>query len=104
MNCSGLRRLCLGCNPIGDDGCVALARALTGPRLFHPSHARGLAVLQLGDTDVGDVGAEALAGALEQGAMPDGLQLWLASTRVSQAGREGLMRASAARRGLRVCW
>lgn len=99
-----LRRLCLGCNPIGDDGCVALARALTGPRLLHPTHARGLAVLQLGDTDVGDVGAEALAGALEQGAMPDGLQLWLASTRVSQAGRAGLMRASAARRGLRVCW
>ena len=97
-----LRRLSLGSKPIGDAGCIAIADALLSPRFF--SSGCGLAVLQLGDTDIGDAGAAALAYALEEGAMPQGLQLWLACTRVSAEGRGMLMMAATQRPSLRVCW
>lgn len=100
-----LRRLCLGSNPIGDEGCVALAAALLhGPRLLTEDRRTGLGVLQLGDTDVGDRGADAIATALDEGAMPQGMQLWLASTRISVEGRARLMLAASPRAALRVCW
>ena len=106
-----LRRLCLGSNPIGDAGCEAIAEVLVTPRLLpcdkpHTSNGErlGLMILQLGDTDIGDAGAAALARALDEGAMPRGLQLWLASTHISQAGRRHLMASASRRDGLRVCW
>ena len=92
-----LRRLCLGANPIGDPGCTALAAAM---RTSLPL----LSILQLGDTDVGDTGAGALAHALDEGGMGDGLQLWLASTRVTPSGRARVMLAASQRASLRVCW
>ena len=92
-----MRRLCLGCNPIGDRGCAALTVALLTPPLS------ALAILQLGDTDVGDVGAGALADALGKGAMAHGIQLWLASTRITHAGRGRIMMA-ASEREMRICW
>ena len=115
-----LRRLSLGSNPIGDEGCAALAYALqTSPRLLvrrsgcnGPADdgdlpVRSLKILQLGDTSVGDAGARALASALEAGAlMPQGVQLWLAATRISEAGRVALMSAASRHWSsqLRVCW
>ena len=71
----------------------------------HASGAlKGLAILQLGDTDISDAGAAALAAALDKGAMPAGVQLWLASTRITVAGRAKIMLAASARATLRVCW
>lgn len=101
-----LRTLCLGSNPIADAGCLALATAMVdSPRLLsRGGRSRGLAILQLGDTDIGDVGAEALSHALDEGAMPEAVQLWLASTRVSPVGRARIMLAASARERLRVCW
>lgn len=100
-----LSTLLLGCNPMGDAGCAALAAALLCPRLLDRSRGRGLAVLSLGDTDVGDAGVEALARALDEGAMPRGMHLWLASVgALSQHTRERILRAASAREGLRVCW
>ena len=94
---SSLRRLCLGANPIGEVGCIELAAAMQ-------SCLPMLSILQLGDTDVGDAGAEALAHALDVGAMPEGVQLWLASTRVTPSGRARVMLAASPRTRLRVCW
>lgn len=110
-----MRSLCLGSNPIGDEGCAALARALqTSSRLLLRSKldatpVRSLKILQLGDTSIGDAGANELARALEAGAMmPHGLQLWLASTRISghgtDAARGVLMGAASRHPSLRVCW
>jgi len=65
---------------------------------------RGLVVLQLGDTAIGDQGARALAAALHAGAMPEGQQLWLASTPMSEVGRAAVQAAAAMRDQLRVCW
>jgi hypothetical protein len=94
-----LRRLCLGSNPIGDEGCEGLAAFLSAPS------AERLEVLQLGDTAVGDVGAAAIAHALEEAhAMPHAVQLWLAATRISPTGRARLMEASVQRERLRICW
>ena len=39
-----------------------------------------------------------------EGAMPQGMQLWLASTHISVEGRARLMLAASPRAALRVCW
>ena len=116
---AGLRRLCVGSNAIGDTGCEALATALVqSPRLRDRAikdtgGARtGLSILQLGDCSVGDAGVTALANALDAGAMPHGLQIWLAACPVSAVGRFAIGAAAsrqAASRSphdapLRVCW
>ena len=118
---SPLRRLCFGSNPIGDAGCEAIARALMEsdrllPRRLASEDSNtsplpgGLCILQLGDTAIGDVGAAALAKALAAGGMPQGQQLWLASTRITETGRALIMAArvqtthTAPRDQLRICW
>ena len=124
--CCVLRSLRLGCNPIGNTGCAALAAALvSSPRLLRRDAASdgpeswgrgsslrsqgdgksGLVIFQLGDTSIGDAGATALAAALDKGAMPHGLQLWLAATQVTELGRgQVMMAASRCCASLRVCW
>ena len=81
-----LQCLRLGGNPFGDDGLTTIV----APASQVPSFR----VLQLGDTEVGDVGCEALAGAIEQGWLAHGQQIWLAGTRVTQAGRQRLQSAT----------
>jgi hypothetical protein len=112
-----MQRLCLGSNPFGDVGVGALCAVLS------PAWAE-MRVLQLGDTDVADEGARALCAALDAGALPQLMQLWLAATRISAVGRallsEAMLRhqsaAESAREAgaagskrtltccLRVCW
>ena len=105
-----LQRLSLGANPIGDLGCEALASVLLTKRFLRHGDSRdtrqvrGPAILQLGDTDIGDAGAIALAEALDAGAMSAGVQLWLASTRITEVGRRRLMEAASNKPQLRVCW
>ena len=108
---TGLRRLGLGSNPIGDIGAAALARAL--------ARLPCLKVLQLGDTEVADAGAAALVSALDEGSALQLMQLWLAATRITSAGRASLAAAEMRRHEravtrasgekpaavrLRICW
>ena len=95
-NRARLQCLRLGGNPFGDDGLTTIV----GAAAKFPS----LRVLQLGDTEVGDVGCEALAGAIEQGWLAHGQQIWLAGTRVTQAGRQRLQSATSHLPDLALRW
>ena len=85
-NRARLQGLRLGGNPFGDDGLTTIVSAATK----FPS----LRVLQLGDTEVGDAGVAALAEAIDQGWLASGQQIWLAGTRVTQAGKQRLQAAT----------
>ena len=92
-----LQCLCLGNNPFGDDGLTTIV----GASAKFPS----LRVLQLGDTEVGDAGVMALADAIDQDFwFAQGHQIWLASTNVTQVGKQRLQAATSHLPGLRVCW
>ena len=92
-----LQCLCLGNNPFGDDGLTTIVSAA--------AKFRSLRVLQLGDTEVGDAGVMALADAIDQDFwFAQGHQIWLASTNVTQAGKQRLQAATSHLPGLRVCW
>ena len=97
FNRARLQCLCLGNNPFGDDGLTTIV----GAAAKFPS----LRVLQLGDTEVGDAGVIALADAIDQDFwFAQGHQIWLASTNVTQAGKQRLQAATSHLPGLRVCW
>ena len=96
-NRARLQCLCLGNNPFGDDGLTTIVGA--------SAKFRSLRVLQLGDTEVGDAGVMALADAIDQDFwFAQGHQIWLASTNVTQAGKQRLQAATSHLPGLRVCW
>ena len=87
FNRARLQALRLGGNPLGDDGLTTIVGAA--------AKFRSLRVLQLGDTEVGDAGVDALADAIEQDYwLAQGQQIWLAGTRVTQAGRQRLQAAT----------
>ena len=95
-NRARLQQLRLGGNPYGDDGLTTIVSASAK----FPS----LRVLQIGDTEVGDAGVEALAGAIDQGWLAHGTQIWLGGARVTQAGKQRLQAATSHLPDLRLCW
>lgn len=83
---SDLVSISLGHNEIGDEGAIALARAIA-------SGAPNLKRLHLHENKIGDSGASALAGALRPGEAPNVQALRLDFNRVGDAGVVALARA-----------
>ena len=97
FNRARLQALRLGGNPLGDDGLTTIVGAA--------AKFRSLRVLQLGDTEVGDAGVATLADAIEQDYwLAQGQQIWLAGTRVTQAGRQRLQSATSHLPDLALRW
>ena len=100
-----LRRLCLGDNPLGDEGLAALV-APPPPAGTPPPPAgrlKNLELLYLNGTQVTDAGCAALVAALDSGALPalELLDIYY-NTRASDAARDAVDEAIARSRAAAI--
>jgi hypothetical protein len=91
-----LERLYLGYNPLGDEGLAALVAPPPPPAGAPPPPTGGLAklkTLDLSDTQITDAGCAALASALDSGALPALVRLYIGGTPASAAAKATVWRA-----------